>query len=115
MPLDRLLAEFPAAELETLVATRRDLHRHPEVAFEEHRTAGVVADDGVGGARILLRADMDALPLQEASAEPYASTIPGRMHACGHDGHVAMALAVARRLAAKKPGAPMRFLFQPAE
>ena len=58
---------------------------------------------------------MDALPLQEASEEPYASTIPGRMHACGHDGHVAMALAVAGRLAAKKPGAPMRFLFQPAE
>ena len=136
MPLDRLLAEFPAAESETLVSTRRDLHRHPEVAFEEHRTAGVVmerleeiglsprsgmgktgvvADDGSAGARILFRADMDALPLQEASAEPYASTIPGRMHACGHDGHVAMGLAVARRLAAKKPGAPIRFLFQPAE
>jgi len=136
MPLARLLAEFPAAEYETLVATRRDLHRHPEVAFEEHRTAGVVverlaaaglspragvgktgvvADDGSAGARILFRADMDALPLQESSEEPYASTVPGRMHACGHDGHVAMGLAVARRLAAQKPGASMRFLFQPAE
>ena len=135
MPLDRLLADFPAAEYQDLVSVRRDLHRHPEIAFEEHRTAGVVAERlrtiglapraGVGrtgvvadegaGPRILLRADMDALPLQEASEEPYASTIPGRMHACGHDGHVAMALAVAGRLAAKKPGAPMRFLFQPAE
>lgn len=136
MSLDDLLRRFPAAEYETLVSTRRDLHRHPELAFEEHRTAGVVADrlraiglaprsgvgrtgvvadDGAGGVRIMLRADMDALPLQEASEEPYASTIPGRMHACGHDGHVAMALAVAGRLAAKKPERPLRFLFQPAE
>ncbi len=136
MPLDRLLADFPPAEYADLVSTRRDLHRHPEIAFEERRTAGivaerlkaiglspragvgktgVVADDGGAAPRILFRADMDALPLQEASDEPYASTIPGRMHACGHDGHVAMALAVAGRLAAKKPGAPMRFLFQPAE
>jgi amidohydrolase len=136
MPLDTILSTFPPAEFDALVATRRDLHRHPETAFEEHRTAGVVAgrlraiglvprtgvgrtgvvaDDGAGAARLMLRADMDALPLEEASAEPYASTIPGRMHACGHDGHVAMALAVAGRLAAKKPGAPVRFLFQPAE
>jgi amidohydrolase len=136
MSLDRLLSHFPAAEYQSLVSTRRDLHRHPEIAFEEHRTAGVVedrlraiglaprtgvgrtgvvADDGAKGARLMLRADMDALPLQEASEESYASTIPGRMHACGHDGHVAMALAVAARLAAKKPDAPIRFLFQPAE
>ncbi len=136
MLLDTLLSTFPPAEYETLVSTRRDLHRHPETAFEEHRTAGVVAerlraiglaprtgvgrtgvvaDDGAGGARLMLRADMDALPVQEASEETYASTIPGRMHACGHDGHMAMALAVAARLAAKKPGAPIRFLFQPAE
>ena len=135
-PLDTLLSTFPPAEFATLVATRRDLHRHPETAFEEHRTAGVVvrqlraigltpragvgrtgvvADDGAGSARLMLRADMDALPLQEANEETYASAIPGRMHACGHDGHVAMALAVAGRLAAKKPEAPVRFLFQPAE
>jgi amidohydrolase len=134
--LDQLLSQFPPAELATLVATRRDLHRHPETAFEEHRTAGVVArqlraiglapragvgrtgvvaDDGAQGARLMLRADMDALPLQEANEETYTSAIPGRMHACGHDGHVAMALAVAGRLAAKKPEAPVRFLFQPAE
>jgi amidohydrolase len=136
MLLEQLLTRFPPAELETLVATRRDLHRHPEIAFEEHRTAGVVAerlraiglapragigrtgvvaDGGAGSARLMLRADMDALPLQEANEETYASEIPGRMHACGHDGHVAMALAVAGRLAAKKPESPVRFLFQPAE
>lgn len=136
MPLDQLLARFPPAEFATLVTTRRDLHRHPEIAFEEHRTAGVVvqrlreiglapragvgrtgvvADDGARGARLMLRADMDALPLQEANEETYTSAIPGRMHACGHDGHVAMALAVAGRLAAKKPESPVRFLFQPAE
>jgi len=63
----------------------------------------------------MYRADMDALPLTEASGETYASTIPGRMHACGHDGHVAIALAVAARLARVPPPAPLRFLFQPAE
>ncbi|HWZ85414.1 MAG TPA: amidohydrolase [Thermoanaerobaculia bacterium] len=134
--LETLLSEFPPAEYEQLVATRRDLHRHPELAFEERRTAGVVAgrlrelglspreglgrtgvvaDAGAGGSRLMLRADMDALPLVEANAEPYASQEPGRMHACGHDGHVAMGLAVARRFASRAPGAPLRFLFQPAE
>jgi amidohydrolase len=134
--LDTLLSRFPAAELDELVATRRDLHRHPELAFEERRTAGVaaaalrraglspregvgrtgvVADLGGGGPRLILRADMDALPLLEANTEPYASEVAGKMHACGHDGHVAMGLAVARRLAADPPAAPMRFLFQPAE
>lgn len=134
--LDALLASVPRAEHDALVATRRDLHRHPELAFEERRTAGVaaerlralglspregvgrtgvVADAGAGGPRLMLRADMDALPLAETSGEPYASQEPGRMHACGHDGHVAMALAVARRLAADPPAAPLRYLFQPAE
>ena len=127
---------FPAEEYERLVATRRDLHRHPEIAYEERRTAGiaavrlkelglsprervgrtgVVGDLGHGGPRVMYRADMDALPLTEASSESYASTIPGRMHACGHDGHVAIALAVAARLAKAPPPVPMRFLFQPAE
>jgi amidohydrolase len=134
--LDALLARFPGAELDELVSTRRDLHRHPELAFEERRTAGVAAarlrslglspregvgrtgvsaDLGSGGPRLMVRADMDALPLTEASAEPYVSQEPGRMHACGHDGHVAMGLAVARRLCADPPPAPVRFLFQPAE
>ena len=134
--LEKLLGAFPPAEYDGLVATRRDLHRHPELAFEERRTAGVaarrlreiglapregvgrtgvLADLGAGGPRLMLRADMDALPLSEASAEPYASQEPGRMHACGHDGHVAMGLAAARRLAADPPAGPVRFLFQPAE
>lgn len=125
-----------------LSAVRRDLHRHPELGFEETRTAetvrrrleelsgpasltlksgvgrtGVVADWPIanGRSRILLRADMDALPLQEESGAPYASETPGRMHACGHDGHVSIALALAQRLASGSAAAPYRLLFQPAE
>ncbi|HTR03119.1 MAG TPA: amidohydrolase [Thermoanaerobaculia bacterium] len=133
--LTRLLSDFPAAEREALVATRRDLHRNPELAFEERRTAGVVAErlralklsprEGVGrtgvtgdrghGPRLMLRADMDALPLTEGTGAPYASEVLGRMHACGHDGHVAMGLAVAERLCQQPPPGGLRFLFQPAE
>ncbi len=119
-----------------LVATRRDLHRHPELAFEEKRTAGIVADRlagigfsprcGVGRTgvvadpgprtpRILLRADMDALPLSEETGASYASEEPGKMHACGHDGHVAIGLALAERLAGSPQAGRFRFLFQPAE
>lgn len=127
-----------ADELDTLVSTRRDLHRHPELGFQETRTAGIVASrlrdlgleprTGVGrtgvvadfpgsGPRILLRADMDALPLEEESSAPYASSVPGRMHACGHDGHVSIALALAARLAAaaRDGERAFRLLFQPAE
>jgi amidohydrolase len=127
---------FPSEEYERLVATRRDLHRHPELAYEERRTAGiaaarlrelglspregvggtgVLADLGRGGPRLLYRADMDALPLVEANDASYASTLPGRMHACGHDGHVAISLAVAARLSAAPPETAVRFLYQPAE
>ena len=134
--LESLLQRFPQKEFESLVQTRRDLHQHPELGFEETRTAGIVAgrlsrlglsprtgvgrtgvtaDPGQSGARILLRADMDALPLTEATGAPYESRIPGKMHACGHDGHVAIGLAVAERLS-RAPGAErFRFLFQPAE
>lgn len=136
MSSDELLRRFPAAELATLIETRRDLHRHPELGFEETRTGGVVVQRlaaaglsprrGVGrtgvvadwpadGARILLRADMDALPLQEESGAPYVSEAAGRMHACGHDGHVSIALAVAERLAPDLRSGPFRMLFQPAE
>src|SRR6266566_1353113 len=104
----------------SLVATRRDIHQHPELGFEETRTATLIADrlrtfgyevtSGVGktgvvalkrneGRCVLLRADMDALPVEEATAVPYRSKHPGKMHACGHDGHVAIGLEVARRLA----------------
>jgi amidohydrolase len=132
------IAEFPPPERERLISTRRDLHRHPELAFQETRTAslaadrlravglsprsgvgrtGVTADPGPapGPGRILLRADMDGLPLTEATGAAYASEEPGRMHACGHDGHVAIALAVAERLARAPEAGRFRFLFQPAE
>jgi amidohydrolase len=134
------------AEFTELVATRRDLHTHPELGFEEHRTASIIAGrlralgydvkTGVGrtgvvgllrgaaaaaGDRpertVLLRADMDALPIAEANDVPYRSTAAGVMHACGHDAHVAIGLAVARRLAASRDtwrGA-VKFAFQPAE
>ncbi len=129
--------ELAPAEGARLIETRRDLHRHPELAFQETRTAqivaarleaaglaprrqvgrtGVTADPaGSASGRILLRADMDALPLSEESGAPYASANAGVMHACGHDGHVAIALAVADRLAAGRSAGRFRFLFQPAE
>jgi amidohydrolase len=134
--LEALLSRFSDTEFSTLVATRRDLHRHPELAFEETRTAGIVsarlaglglsprtgvgrtgvtADPGAAAGRILLRADMDALPLTEATGAPYESETPGKMHACGHDGHVAVGLAVAERLARAPSAGRFRFLFQPAE
>ena len=121
-----------------LVAVRRDLHRHPELSMEEHRTAGVVekalrgmglrprrcAGTGVAadvagaspGRTLLLRADMDALPVQEAAGRPYGSRNPGVMHACGHDGHTACLLGAAERLAARPPArGRVRLAFQPGE
>lgn len=120
-----------------LVALRRDLHEHPELAFAEHRTAGKVAEllrghglevrTGLGGTGVLastlarpgrtvmLRADMDALPIAEQGRAPYASRTPGRMHACGHDGHVAMGAMAARVLAGRALPGRARVLFQPAE
>jgi amidohydrolase len=121
----------------SLVATRRDIHQHPELGFEETRTASLVADrlrsldyhvtPGVGktgvvalkrnagGRCVLLRADMDALPVEEANVVPYCSRNPGKMHACGHDGHVAIGLEVARRLAPLDLAGAVKFAFQPAE
>jgi len=123
-----------------LVAWRRDFHRHPELGFEEHRTQQVImdklADAGVGevvaipptgvlaiihggqaGPQGLLRFDMDALPIQEETGAEYASVIPGRMHACGHDGHLAIGLGVAHVLQAIRDElhGSVRILFQPAE
>ncbi|HEX5133772.1 MAG TPA: amidohydrolase [Thermoanaerobaculia bacterium] len=133
--LDELLTDFPDREFQSIVETRRDLHRRPELAFQETRTAdviarelsslgveprtgvagtGVIADLQDGESRILLRADMDALPIIEASGVAFESETRGKMHACGHDGHVAIALATARRLS-RNPGGAVRFLFQPAE
>ncbi|MGD8455273.1 MAG: amidohydrolase [Anaerolineales bacterium] len=123
---------------EQLIAWRRDIHMHPELGFEEHRTAGVVADTlkemgirvetGVGITGVVghlgegppvvgIRADMDALPIQEANDVPYASQNPGVMHACGHDAHTAILLGVAQILneMPDRPHGEIRFLFQPSE
>jgi amidohydrolase len=131
------LSEDVRALQEDLVALRRELHQHPELAYAETRTAarvaalleeagldvrtgvggtGVVADTrGSSGPRVMLRADMDALPIQEDSSAPYASRVPGTMHACGHDGHVAMAATAARALNGRRLPGGVRMLFQPAE
>ncbi|MDQ5873197.1 MAG: amidohydrolase, partial [Acidobacteriota bacterium] len=135
-PVQKILSDFPANELDAIIQMQRDLHRHPEAAFEETRTAAIVSDElrrlglsprngvgrtgvaadlGTGGQRLLVRADMDALPLTEASGVEFESETPGRMHACGHDGHVAIALAVAARRALDRGTRPVRFVFQPAE
>jgi amidohydrolase len=137
--MNEILHEMEAYRDE-LVAIRRDLHAHPETGFEETRTAGIVAGklrdwgipvtEGVGrlgvvgtitGRRpgqgaIALRADMDALNIHEQTGLPYASTIPGKMHACGHDGHTAMLLGAARHLAERPDFAgQVHVVFQPAE
>jgi len=119
-----------------LIEWRRDLHMHPELGFEESRTGarvaaemqamnyrvrtrvgrtGVVAELGTGRPIIAVRADMDALPIQEQNNVPYASQVPGVMHACGHDAHVACALGAATLLHAQDFAGTVRFLFQPAE
>jgi amidohydrolase len=126
----------------SLVDLRRDFHQYPELAHQERRTAGIVAErlrqlglddvrSGVGqtgvvgvlrgsraGKTVLLRADMDALPLTEADrGQPYRSLNHGAHHACGHDGHVAILLTVAEQLAARRADLPgsVSFVFQPAE
>jgi amidohydrolase len=122
-----------------LVAIRRDIHAHPELGLEEYRTADVVARklaewgievhrgvgrtgvvgvlrNGNGQGAVGLRADMDALPILEATELPHASTIPGRMHACGHDGHTTMLLGAAKYLAETRDfNGTVNFIFQPAE
>jgi amidohydrolase len=132
--------ELPRPLIDEVIATRRDLHAHPELGFEEKRTAGIVAarlrelgyevHEGIGltgvvgllrgtrpGKTVMLRADMDALPLTEESDRPYASVVPGTMHACGHDGHVAMLLGAARAIAERRDDVAGRIVlcFQPAE
>jgi hippurate hydrolase len=121
------------------ISLRRDIHRHPELAFEEHRTAALVADKlegwgyaverGIGGTgvvgtlvrgsgkkRLGIRADMDALPIDEASGAEWSSVNAGVMHACGHDGHTAMLLAAARHLAEQGQfNGTLHLIFQPAE
>ncbi|MEM9951972.1 MAG: amidohydrolase [Chloroflexota bacterium] len=123
-----------------LVARRRDFHMHPELAFEEVRTANIVAETlnslglevqtGIGktgvvgilegdhdGPTVLVRADMDALPIHEQNDTEYKSTVDGKMHACGHDGHTTIALGVAKLLSnhRDKLAGRLKFVFQPAE
>src|ERR1700734_3569061 len=124
-----------------ITAWRRDIHAHPELQFDVHRTAASVADKlksfgcdevvpgigrtgvvGVirgrkpGGKVVGMRADMDALPIEEETGLPYQSTVPGKMHACGHDGHTAMLLGAAKYLAETRNFAGTAVvIFQPAE
>ena len=135
-----LLNTLAEDTVKDLVTVRRDLHQHPETAFEEVRTAGIVAErlkalglevrTGVGktgvlatvrGARpgrtVLLRADMDALPIEEENDTPYRSQVAGKMHACGHDCHTSILLGVAKQLVseARDLTGAVRLCFQPAE
>jgi amidohydrolase len=123
-----------------IIALRRDFHIYPELGFEETRTAGIVANrlralglevrEGLGvtgvvgmlrggkpGPTVLVRADMDALPIEEANDWEWKSTASGKMHACGHDAHTAIGLTVARQLAAEREelAGTVMFMFQPAE
>jgi amidohydrolase len=138
MPVVNRIADLQ----DEIAAWRRDLHAHPELGFEEHRTAATVAErlrafgcdevaTGIGrtgvvgvirgrkadsGKVIGLRADMDALPVQETTGLPHASTNPGKMHACGHDGHTAMLLGAAKYLAETRNfDGVVAVIFQPAE
>jgi hippurate hydrolase len=138
MPVHNRIAEFHAE----MTAWRRDFHEHPELAFEEVRTAGIVAQklrefgcdevhtgiaktgvvgvirgSGAGSGRAIgLRADMDALPILEDTGVPYASKTPGKMHACGHDGHTTMLLGAAKYLAETRNfDGTVHVIFQPAE
>jgi amidohydrolase len=141
MPIVNRLSDLQAE----IAAWRHDLHAHPELQYDVHRTAATVAEklksfgcdevvtgigrtgvvgvirggkQGSGGSRkvIGLRADMDALPIEEATDVPYKSTVPGKMHACGHDGHTAMLLGAAKYLAETRNFAGTAVvIFQPAE
>lgn len=136
------VANSIAAIVPEVTEWRRDFHRHPELLYDLPWTSAVVADrlrsfgldavitglagtgvvgvlhgrSGPGGRSVGLRADMDALPIAEASGKPWASAVPGRMHACGHDGHTAMLLGAARHLAETRAfEGTVVFVFQPAE
>jgi amidohydrolase len=121
---------------EEMIEWRRDFHMNPETGFDVHRTAGivavelekmgyrvrrgvgktgVVAEIGEGGKMVAIRADMDALPILEQNDTDYVSKVSGKMHACGHDSHTAMALGAAQLFTKEKLNGRIRFLFQPCE
>ncbi|MEN9755670.1 MAG: hypothetical protein RLZ07_2052, partial [Pseudomonadota bacterium] len=136
MPIKNRIAELA----DEIAAWRHDFHRHPELDYDVHRTASIVAeklkefgcDDvitGIGrtgvvgiiagrvqGDRVIgLRAYLDALPIHETTGKPHASTVPGKMHACGHDGHTAMLLGAAKYLAETRNfSGKVAVIFQPA-
>jgi amidohydrolase len=133
--MDTMLDKAKAIQAQ-LSTWRRDFHMHPELGFHETRTSarvadileqlgyrlkrgigrtGVVADLGSGKPVVAIRADMDALPLQESNLVSYTSQNPGVMHACGHDSHMAMGLGAAALLSREKFPGSIRFLFQPSE
>ncbi len=137
MAVDDIVSSAHALEPQ-IIAWRRDFHAHPELGFQEFRTAKVVAQTlsdlglevvtgiaktgvmaviGEGSPVVAIRADMDALPILEANQVEYASQTPGKMHACGHDSHTAMLLGVARILTnmPNRPAGQIRLLFQPCE
>ncbi len=133
------ISEHIAGFQDYLIAIRHDLHENPELCFEEHRTSAIVAHElnrlgfavttgiagtgvigtlkaGQGNRAIGVRADMDALPIPETTGLAYASRVPGKMHACGHDGHTTMLLGLARYLAESKAfNGTVHLIFQPAE
>ena len=135
MPVLNRIADFAP----DITEWRQDFHKHPELGFEEERTSGVVAAklaewgievhrglaktgvvgvlrNGSSGRSIGLRADMDCLPMDETNGFPHRSTVPGKMHACGHDGHTATLLGAARYLAETRNfDGTVHFIFQPAE
>jgi hippurate hydrolase len=134
-----MMSDLAADHAASLVAMRRELHMYPELAFEEHRTSKLVAEElsrlgfhvttGVSGTGVVgtlvqgtsrrsiaVRADMDALPIHETTGLDYASRTPGKMHACGHDGHTTMLLGLARHMSGtKKFDGTVHLIFQPAE
>ncbi|MCX8185354.1 MAG: amidohydrolase [Sulfolobales archaeon] len=137
-PVEERIVELSKSLSSYVIDIRRNIHAHPELRFEEYRTSKLVedelrklgfevyraADTGVigvlksGEGRVVaLRADMDALPVQEENDVPYKSKVPGKMHACGHDAHVAMLLGAARVLSAmrEKLVGTVKLVFQPAE
>src|SRR5438132_5693355 len=140
MDINARITKIVEARTQELIALRRKLHEHPELAFEEHETAkavagfleklgipfrkavgktGIVAliDGGKPGPTVGIRADMDALPINEQTGLPFASKVPGKMHACGHDVHTVIALGVAATLAGMKSElrGRVKLIFQPAE
>jgi hippurate hydrolase len=134
-----MIEDILKTHLPELTAIRHDLHAHPEMLFQEERTAAIVAaelarlgfhvttgiaktgvvgtiSNGTSSRTIAIRADMDALPIQEQTNLPYASKYPGKMHACGHDGHTTMLLGLARYLAETKNfDGTVHLIFQPSE